>query len=392
MEYLKGPVSVGRLQKFEGCPWSYYQKYDLKLKEPTGELAELGKLKHGLIAEAIAQNCAGDADAFDVLVVDIAAGEITYGKDDGKELAELWQKHSDHYEELKELTLKALALWREIKGGGEVILEKHFQKPLPCGVILQGYIDLLISKKILWDWKTGHNYEKYISSPQLALYAWGSDELDAERANVFLEFDDPIFKNTNSIKEAVKWANDLCMQIDFAYEIAEEEGPELAFPKKPGAACSFCGFKEQCAQETAEKAGAVIPEIITTPEQALEVATTLLHLETLVTQAKGVLEKYCQANEPFELNGEWFAIYPGSTKKEWDKAGIYNLVKEFPEEQLLMPFSVTSTGVNALIKQLPYIEPVIMQFLTEKAGDPSFKHQKKAPEGYGKPKKKKKIA
>ena len=388
MLYLKGPVSFSRLQKFEGCPWSYYQKYELKMEEPSGEMAELGKLKHGIIAEAIAQNCAATADAFDTLLVDIAAGELTYGEKDQEELAELWNKYSDHYEDLKNLTIKALNLWRE-EAKGEAILEKYFIKPLPCGVSLQGYIDFLIPGQKLWDWKTGHNYEKYLDSPQLALNAWGADELDAERSYVFLEFDRPVFKDTYSIKQAVKWANDLCLQIDFAYEIAEEEGVENGFPKKPGEACSYCGYKEQCAQETAEIAGVLIPEKITNPEQALEVATTLLHLETLVKQAKKVVAEYCQTSGPFELNGEWFAIYPGSKKKDWDKSGVYNLVKDFPEEQLLKVFSVYSTGVDALIKELPFIEPVIKEFLTEKEGDPSFKHQKKPPEGYGKPKKQK---
>ncbi len=389
MEHLEGPVSFSRLEKFDNCPWAYYKKYELKEEEPAGELGELGKLKHGIIAEAIAQKCAATADAFDALLEDVAAGELTYGEKDQQELAALWNKYSNHYEELKNITLKALNLWRETQG--EPVLEKYFIKPLPCGVSLQGYVDFLIPGQKLWDWKTGHNFEKYINSPQLALNAWGTDELDAERAYVFLEFGKPIFRDTFSVKQAVKWANDLCLQIDFAYEIAEEEGVENGFPKKPGAACRMCGYREQCAQETAEKAGVLIPDSITSPEQALEVATALLHLETLVKQAKEVLEKYCQTDGPFELNGEWFAIYPGSIKKEWDKAGIYNLVKDFPEEQLLKVFSVSSTGVDALIKELPFIEPVIKRFLTEERGNPTFKHQKTPPEGYGK-KKKKKIA
>ncbi len=387
MQYLEGPVSITRLQKFESCPWAYYQKYALGAEEPVGEIAEYGKLLHGIIAEAISTNLLADPEAFDDFIIDIAAGELS--KYNRKDLSELYTKFSDRYNDLRKLTIKALSLWRELPNRENVVVEKHFVKTLPCGVPLQGYVDFLIPGKYLWDWKTGHDYERHLNSPQLALYAWGTDELDAERAYVFLEFDKPVFKNTYSIKQAVKWANDLCLQIDFAYEIAEEEGVENGFPKKPGTACRWCGFKEQCAQETAEKAGVLIPDSITSPEQALEVATTLLHLETLVTQTKGVLEAYCQANGPFELNGEWFAIYPGNKKKEWDKAGIYNLLKGFPEEQLLKVFSVSSTGVDALIKELPFIEPVIKEFLTETRGDPSFKHQKKPPEGYGKPQKKK---
>ena len=153
---LKGPVSVSRLQRFEGCPWSYYKKYELKADDPVGEMAELGKLQHGIIAEAISQNCAATSEAFDSLMVDVAAGELSYSKDEAKELAQLWSKYSPHYEKIKAVTIKALNLWRE-KTKGEVVLEKHFIKPLPCGVSLQGYIDFLIPNKVIWDWKTGHN-------------------------------------------------------------------------------------------------------------------------------------------------------------------------------------------------------------------------------------------
>lgn len=382
----KGPVSLSRLQKYEGCPWSYYQKYDLKLPEPSGDLGDYGKLIHAVIAEAIACNCAATDDAFADLSVNFASGELASNPRDQKEITELWQRFFDRYTEIKEYTKKALNIWRETNG--EPILEQHFTKALPCGVMLQGYIDFHIKGKKLLDWKTGHNYEKYLESPQLALNAWGVDDLDAERSYIFLPFDRPVFKDTYSIRKAVEWANSLCKQIEFAYEIAEDEGPEVGFPKRPGAACSLCGYKEECAQETAEKLGVVIPDTITSPEQALEVAATLMHLETLVNQTEKVLESYCKTNGPFELNGEWFAIYPGKLSKEWDKAGVYNLLKDFTEEQLLKVFSVSSTGVEALIKELPFIESVIKGFLTETRGNPSFKHQKKPPEGVVKPKQK----
>ncbi|WP_157048895.1 PD-(D/E)XK nuclease family protein [Syntrophomonas palmitatica] len=251
---------------------------------------------------------------------------------------------------------------------------------------LQGYIDLMCGVN-MWDWKAGHNIKSYMQSPQLALYTWGVAKQDpdkAQRAYVFLALDDPIFVDRYPIAKAVEWANDLCLQIEFAYEIAEDEGPEAAFPKNPGAACRLCGFKDICSEETKAENGIVIPESVVTQEEAAKLAETILNLENILKQAQEKLTDYCKTNGAFELNGEWFGIYPGSVRKEWDTQKLYELVAQFPLEDIIPILSINSRGIDKFLKKYPALKGDVEKLVTEKPGNPSFKHQKTPPKEPGK--------
>lgn len=375
MELLKemGPVSVSRLQKFERCPYEWYQRYVLGAEEPVGEPAEFGKLIHAIVAEAINQKT--DPDYLDDLLIDIMSGELNKEDD---QIDELWFKFSAHrINEIIDMVKKALSMI-ETEGKAEC----HFCLPLPGGADIQGYIDYIDDVSVI-DWKTGGNVKGALSSKQIAIYKWAAAQLKSrppetyEGKYIFLGQDDGVYTDNYPIDKALDWAVNLCKKINDCLEAYQIFG-EQVFEKKPGPACKWCGFPNECGKQLE---GFIIPQEISNREEAREVAVFILQLESQLDRAKAAMKEFCKYNGPVELNGEWFAMFPGSPKKEWNKPALYNLLKNYvdTDDDWLKVFNVDTKAITALLKKQPDLEQSVNKLVKEKPGSKTFKHQQTAP-------------
>jgi len=373
-----GPVSVTRLNKFEGCPLAYYYKYEEKRPDPVGPPAEIGTLVHALIPEFLYSGLSPTVDSFNDVAVSAASGTMEFlSQEDNKIIAELWDKYTpQEYLTLRDMTLKGVQLANSVADRGEMILEQHFVKPLPCGVDLQGYIDFQCGE-VLWDWKTGGNLKASLNSAQLSVYAWGLEIPRSERAYIHLRMNSPFVHDRFTPDQGVEWADNLCHQLALSYEMAD--AGEDGFPKKPGNACTYCAYKELCASETKTDKGIIIPEAVEDNEEALRLAQTILDMEVLLEEASNKLQAYCEINGTVELNGVYFGIYPGSQTKVWDTEGIYEMVKALPVEEMITAFNINARGVDALVKKYPHFGDIVPTLVQLKKGKSSFKHQKSAP-------------
>jgi len=373
MELLKqmGPVSVSRLQKYERCPHAWYQRYILKNKEASSDAADFGKLVHAIIAEAI-QRETSEGEIEDLLI-DVMAGEIQFVQEDN--IAELWIQFAERKDEIIKMVAKALSL----SGNGKT--ENYFCLPLPCGVEMQGYIDYIDDVSLI-DWKTGGNVKGALSSQQIPIYKWAAAQLENrppetyEGKYVFLGQENGVYTDSHSIDKALEWADNLCRQINDALEAYEIIGEE-AFPPMPGPACKYCGF-EDCPKR---KTQFTLPEEISDREEARDVAAYILQLEIQLEKAKSLMKDFCQNNGPVEVNGEWFGMFPGTPKREWDKFGLYELLKNSTDtdEDWLKVFNVDTRAITALLKKQPELEEKINELVKEKPGSKVFKHQQTAP-------------
>lgn len=267
-----------------GCWFKWYCRYVLELTGVPGPALVFGKACHAVIEAAIK---IGDTDLIEYLAGAVASATEL----DAEEIIKCVQ---------------ANAVLKAFKVDGKV--EEYFEMPLeePFGQTLRGYIDFYwVTNKFVYltDWKTNQRSYKPTDNYQLALYA----AYLRQKCNrpvigrlAFLRFnwvEEHEFTNAE-IEEALDWAREKASECDARKQrVANGEDPLEVFPKNTGK-CEWCEYADFCLSETK-----VIPEAITTPEEALGTAEGILQTEEALKIKKAKLKTFVEKTGPLQRNG-----------------------------------------------------------------------------------------
>lgn len=264
------------------CWFKWYCRYVLGLSGIPGPALVFGKACHAAIEAAIK---AGDPNTLNMFADAIAsAGEL-----DADEI-----KNCVNIE----------PVFQAVKTGGEV--EEYFEMPLePFGPTLRGYIDFHRVDNVVYltDWKTNQKSYRPTDNYQLALYAAYLRQkynLPVIGQLVFLRLNwcEEHEYTDADIEEALDWAREKSNECEARKKrISDGEDPLEVFPKSTGN-CEWCEYAGFCLSETR-----AIPESITTPGEALEVAEGILEAEEALKIKKAKLKTFIERSGPLQKNG-----------------------------------------------------------------------------------------
>ena len=264
-----------------GCWHKFYCRYVLELPSRPGLPLIFGKACHAVIETAIKTK----NDMHPLSQAIASANEL-----DEEELLEC---------------VDIPPVKEAIKTGGSV--EEYFEMELddsPFPPVLRGYIDLNQKTNmavILTDWKSNRATYKPLETYQLGLYAAYLNKkysLPVIGRLVFLRFNtiEEHEYTSADIKEALDWARDTAYECEARKQKIEMgEDPLIVFPKQPGDACEYCDYKYYCLSKTP-----AIPEVITSEEEALEVAYGIMLAQENLKLHQNRLKKYVAQNGPIQ--------------------------------------------------------------------------------------------
>ncbi|HBK69372.1 MAG TPA: hypothetical protein DDZ91_12075 [Firmicutes bacterium] len=189
-------------------------------------------------------------------------------------------------------------------GGG---VEEYFEMELddsPFPPVLRGYIDFnqkTDKAVILTDWKSNRAAYKPLETYQLGLYAAYLNKkysLPVIGRLVFLRFNtiEEHEYTDADIEEAIGWARDTAYECEARKQKIEMgEDPLNVFPKQPGDACEYCDYKYYCLSEIP-----AIPEVISSKEEALEVARGIMFAKENLKLHQDRLKDFISKNGPVQ--------------------------------------------------------------------------------------------
>lgn len=265
------------------CWFKWYCRYVLGLSGVPGPALVFGKACHAVIEAAIK---AGDRRMLDLLADAIASA-------------------SDLDADEIKSCVNIKPVLEAVEAGGQV--EEYFEMMLeePFGNTLRGYIDFHRVDNVVYltDWKTNQRAYRPTDNYQLALYAAYLRQkynLPVIGQLVFLRLnwcEEHEYTNAE-IEEALDWAREQANECDARKQrIADGEDPLEVFPKSTGN-CEWCEYAGFCLSETR-----AIPESITTPGEALEVAEGILEAEEALKIKKAKLKVFIERSGPLQKNG-----------------------------------------------------------------------------------------
>jgi hypothetical protein len=204
-------------------------------------------------------------------------------------------------------------------------IEGHFQVPLsddPFAPEIQGFIDLWRSEDMinLTDWKTNRKVYNPIETKQLGLYAWYLANLTGQVVIgklVFLRFNETREHRFTyrDMEDAREWALTLSLEIqEKLYQVSTGEDYKSLFPSTPGDSCRNCGYAFECINGELP-----VPGKLKTYEEAIELSTEVLRMESALEQSKSMLKTYVEACGPVTVGGRKFQMNP-TTYWDWSSA------------------------------------------------------------------------
>jgi CRISPR/Cas system-associated exonuclease Cas4 (RecB family) len=223
--------SFSRLSLYHTCPKRWYYKYVVKLDDPAGAPAILGKTVHKAVELVL------NGRSFDEAVLAAIANEGDSTVD--KSIVE-------------SMTKTALAY------GYKGSTEQHFVMVLAKGIRVQGYIDVIVYNgqiPTIVDWKSGFKLYKVLDSWQLPLYAAAVMEqrgIETVKGVLsFLRFNTTrttlIGRKEASLAKA--WAIQIAEEIQERLDLLAIFEPNEIFPAKPSPACRNCPWCVRCLME-----------------------------------------------------------------------------------------------------------------------------------------------
>ena len=313
-----------------GCPFSFYLTRVLKLREPTGEPAAVGKACHAVIELASYEQ--NFTEEFFRNAAVITAG-----------LADL----KDQEDEVFDLTFKDYVIDIIQHPGAEI--EKYFEIPLVEGISLRGYIDRL-GQSTITDWKTNRIPYRPLENHQLGLYAWAIKEMfgtsPIKGQLVFLRSNKILTQEygPDEIEEARQWAEGLALEIQGKLEdLKKGAAPKEAFPPQPNDKCQYCNWSTLCAGKCEEPI-----EEVTDFEKAQEVAQKIIQHEAVAGNLKKRLRSYVEATGPVPVGAKEFRLNASESWK-WTDEAMRNLFT-FIVKQGKDPFGLLSITASNLRK------------------------------------------
>jgi CRISPR/Cas system-associated exonuclease Cas4 (RecB family) len=223
--------SFSRLSLYSSCPKRWHYKYIVKLDDPAGAPAILGKTVHKAIELVLNGRLFNEA----VLAAITNEGDSTVEKS----IVESMVKTALSY-------------------GYRGPTEQHFVMVLAKGIRLQGYIDVISNNGpilTLVDWKSGFKLYKVLDSWQLPLYAASVMEqrgIEAVKGVLaFLRFN--ATRTTliarKEASQAKAWAIQIAEEIQERLDLLAIFEPNEIFPAKPSPACRNCPWCVRCLME-----------------------------------------------------------------------------------------------------------------------------------------------
>lgn len=235
--------SYSRLKKFEDCPFQFFKKYILGKEEPKTFPLALGSAAHDAIEGALS------------------------GKDKSLALGEAIMEQ-DYFDDYKVDTLDTINTLNEFIANAPVDyllekddleIEKYFKIPLSDednAPYIRGYIDVIVDKQEIWDWKTNRFSYDVTEEHQQGLYAWAiakKYEMEDIDARLFFLRNKWYSKHTytqEDQEEARKWAYNLALDIQRRLQELKKEPTMLKaaelFQANTNKYCEYCPFVAEC--------------------------------------------------------------------------------------------------------------------------------------------------
>ncbi len=368
-------VSYSKVSLYDDCPSLFYDVYIKKIKLPT-YVNVFGRVVH-LAIKLYATGTDIEAAIAQAAEKEAAPQGIRVNREKIRKMAASYEVR-----DVKDLKNADKAFEEDFK----VLLGDSPADPLLKGCkdfkLVFRNTDRSTKLVVLGDWKTGPTYDPR----QLALYAWAESRqygtgLPYIGWFVFLNEDNPDNRSRHfdisrqMMQEAREWAYSVAREIEGKlFQVAALEGdPGELFPGRTGSKqCRWCHKSLNCSKRREETGlQLIIPELITSLEEAEEVAGNILRLSEGCSILKELLKNWIRQNGELSIPeiGKLFCLAPAvawAFTPEQKKAVFEQLKAEGRN-----PFEIFTLG-SAQIKELGWPEDRLLGLGAKKAVKHNF--------------------
>jgi len=314
---LRFAYSFSRIGVYDACPKKFEFQVIKKLKPKTmPPFVLVGGVVHRFIERYLLHCKGNDVESDFGSAPKLIEGTFAESK-------ELSQRYFDEVESICMKFVRNHKYDRDYTAGIEMRMALDIfgnsVQWMDKNVFMRGIIDMLRkhSQKVeITDWKTGFSTE--YDPFQLKLYALMLSYLypGTEQFDVYLQF-----IRQGVVKGETFYPDEIDKFKTQLRTVIKKIETDTEFKPKPGAACAYCSFYDQCP------AGQEEVKIIGSEDQARIAVEQIAFQERKVQDMKESLKNYCSVAGPISHNGLEFGFVTSETSKI-DGAGFLKLCQE----------------------------------------------------------------